>query len=714
MAQPAERRSPLSRARLEQDHSSLGDGTANLDHRRRALRARRRSCVSRARRLRGAVGHGRPRRPRAGAGRAAGARRARPHAPGPVRRGGVRRAAPRLRRRDRDAHGQVDRGRPHPRARPRGRRLPRQAVQPAGAGRARPRPSAPHDRAPRRGRARPALRRGTAVPRPRAPPGGRARRVGRAHAVGVQAAARARALAGPRLLALRAHQPRAGARLRRLRADDRRAREEPAPQDRAGPERSAVRADGPRRGVPPRHERRAMSRLRLSLMGRLAVTMATITIAAVALSMTLVYHSLDGRLNRLGAAHVESSAARVAAIAGAHYEGGWSKASLAELVERSRTAGFDITVTDVSGRPLSVTGPGGRPHRWTASAPVVVGGRGVGELELRPIRSDIFGAENRALRHQLNGLLEVCAGLALGLALLAAALIAATLVRTLCRLAETGERLRRGALSARAKIHGGAELEQLAAAFNQLASTLAREDESRRAAAADIAHELRTPVAGIVSRIEAAQDGVMADESANLEAMHAEALRLAHLIDDVGQLAEAERPDLLISHAELDLATTCAQRASAYEGFFAAKEIAFEVHAEAAPMHGDARRLEQVVDNLLSNALRYPDPGGRVELHVRPGVGGCVVEVRDTGIGIAPRDLPHVFDRFWRSDRSRSRATGGSGIGLAVVRELVRAHHGRVELRSELGHGTTARVVLPPGQVAMPMPMPFRAIPASA
>jgi two-component system, OmpR family, sensor histidine kinase BaeS len=455
-----------------------------------------------------------------------------------------------------------------------------------------------------------------------------------------------------------------------------------------------------------------MTRLRLSLMGRLAVTMATITIAAVALSMTLVYHSLDGRLNRLGAAHVESSAARVAAVAAARYHDGWSTTSLAELVERSHTAGFDITVTDLSGHPLTATGGPAKPQRWTASAPVVVDGHAVGELELRPIRTDIFGSENSALRHQLNGLLQVCAFLALGLALFAAAMIAATLVRPLRRLTEAAERMRRGDLSARAEIRGGAELVQLADAFNQLASTLAREDESRRAAAADIAHELRTPVAGIVSRIEAAQDGVMDDEAANLEAMHAEALRLAHLIDDVAMLAEAERPDLVISHAEIDLADTCALRAAAYEGFFAAKGIAFETHIEPARMHGDARRLEQVVDNLLSNALRYTDPGGTVELHVRRGVGGCVVEVRDTGIGIASDDLPHVFDRFWRSDRSRSRATGGSGIGLAVVRELVRAHHGRVELRSELGHGTVARVVLPAG--APWRLAPVRALPARA
>ena len=448
---------------------------------------------------------------------------------------------------------------------------------------------------------------------------------------------------------------------------------------------------------------------RLSLVGRLAVTMGTIAIAAVALSMMLVSHALDGRLNRLAAAHVQSSANRVAAIAADRYRSGrWSHRSLEEVVERSRAAGFDVTIFDRSGRPIAGSA-GGTNHPWNATAPVVAGGRSVGRLELRLLRGDIFGAENLALRHQLNGLLEICAGLALGLALLAAALVAATLVRPLRRLTDTAERMAAGDLGARARGGGGTELVQLAGAFNRLAGSLAREDELRRAAAADIAHELRTPVAGIVSRIEAAQDGVMDDEAANLEAMHAEALRLAALIDDVGKLAEAERPDLHITRAPADVADCCRHRAAAYEGFFAAKGIAFETHIESAPMQGDARRLEQVVDNLLSNALRYTDPGGRVALRVRREVAGCVVEVGDTGIGIAAEDLPHIFDRFWRSDRSRSRATGGSGIGLAVVRELVRAHHGRVEVRSELGHGTTVRVILPaalrrPAPAASPAP----------
>jgi two-component system, OmpR family, sensor histidine kinase BaeS len=177
--------------------------------------------------------------------------------------------------------------------------------------------------------------------------------------------------------------------------------------------------------------------------------------------------------------------------------------------------------------------------------------------------------------------------------------------------------------------------------------------------------------------------------------MHEEALRLARLIEDVGQLAEAEKPAMLVAKARVDLADVAKGRAEASGHFFRAKGIAFSCDVKAAPVHADASRLQQVVDNLLSNALRYTDAGGSVRLAVRAGRDHAALEVVDTGIGILPEDQPKVFERFWRSDRSRSRATGGSGIGLAVVREIVEAHDGCVELESSLGRGTRFRITLP-------------------
>ena len=454
-----------------------------------------------------------------------------------------------------------------------------------------------------------------------------------------------------------------------------------------------------------------MRRARLGIAARLVLAMGAIAVGSVTLSTVLAYDAMGDRLDRLAQAHVQSSAVRMAAIAADQRKiDGWSPAVVAEIRSHTRAAGFDLTLTESDGRRLTGTGagPGGRP---SASAPVLFGGRVVARLTLRMVENDVFAAENQALRGQLKGMLALCAALALALGLTIAVLLAKSLVRPLRRLTETAERMSRGDLDARARRRdgGGAELEKLAATLNGLAAKLAHEGELRRAAAADVAHELRTPVTGILSRIEAAQDGVMEDDAANLEAMHAEALRLVHLINDVGQLADAERSDLLVAKRPVDLAAVAQARALAYAGFYAAKDITFERDIEPVWTDGDARRLEQVVDNLLSNALRYTDPEGRVVLRVRGEPGAAMVEVRDTGIGISAEDLPRVFDRFWRSDRSRSRATGGSGVGLAVVRELVRAHHGDVSLESRAGHGTTARVVLPLAAAPAPHDRPLAA-----
>jgi signal transduction histidine kinase len=311
------------------------------------------------------------------------------------------------------------------------------------------------------------------------------------------------------------------------------------------------------------------------------------------------------------------------------------------------------------------------------------------------VSPQLLAEEDRFIDHRLSGVRTWGIGLALVVALLSASLISVTLVRPLRRLTLATDRMQEGDLAARADLGGGAELSRLGFSFNRLASSLEREDELRRAAAADIAHELRTPVTGIVARIEAAQDGVMADPQANLAAVHEEALRLARLIEDVSQLAEAEKPELLVTKARVDVATVARHRADAQADFFRARGIVFERDVRPVAVHADASRLEQIVDNLLSNALRYTDAGGHVLLRVGRRGGHAVVEVADTGIGIAADELPRVFDRFWRSDRSRSRATGGSGIGLAVVRELVEAHGGEVDVESTPGRGTLFRVLLP-------------------
>lgn len=146
------------------------------------------------------------------------------------------------------------------------------------------------------------------------------------------------------------------------------------------------------------------------------------------------------------------------------------------------------------------------------------------------------------------------------------------------------------------------------------------------------------------------------------------------MIGDLERLADAEQPGLKVENLRIDLAALAAARAQAFSELFQAAGIRFDQRLEPMGVSGEPGRLEQVIDNLLSNALRYTDRGGTVGLRITRAADTAVLEVADTGIGITPTDTAHVFERFWRADRSRSRATGGAGIGLTIVRELVRAH----------------------------------------
>lgn len=443
-----------------------------------------------------------------------------------------------------------------------------------------------------------------------------------------------------------------------------------------------------------------MSLLRvLGLRARLAVALSAVAVAAIAVATLLSNRGLEGSLTDFARERLDASAEHTAALAASVYrrEGGWNERVVEDLGHVARADELALTIRDSAGRRMVASrGRGAEAPTEHARAPVLVGGTRVGTVSVAPLRGGLLTGEERNLRSSLDRLHLLAALFGVAIALGAAVLVASSLARPIRRLTDAARRIERGELSARFPTGGGGqEIEQLGHALERLSRTLEREEDLRRDTVADISHELRTPVSGILTRIEAAQDGVLVDERANLAAMHTEALRLSRLIRDMGRLAEAERPGLLVAKVPLDLAQVARRRADAYAELFEGKGLRFRYELTPAPVRGDAGRLDQVVENLLSNALRYTDEGGEVELTTRLDGDEAVLEVSDTGIGIAPEDLAHVFTRFWRGERSRSRATGGAGIGLAVVRELVRAHDGRVDVESAPGRGSRLRVTLP-------------------
>lgn len=435
---------------------------------------------------------------------------------------------------------------------------------------------------------------------------------------------------------------------------------------------------------------------RVGLRGRLALALAAIALLSVGLSWVLASAGLTSRLEQSARARLHNAAghtARLAAVLYRQQHDHLTRSALAELGHATGISGYQVAVYDPSGRLLA--GTPARPGAVVARASVIASGVRVGSIALTPIAGQVLSGEDRQLRDRLNTLHLIAALIALVAGLGAAVLLAAQLARPLRQLTDAALAIEHGDLDARVPATGTPETAALAGAFNRLAETLEGMERIRRAAAADVAHELRTPLAGIVSRIEAAQDGVLEDQAANLEAMHAEALRLAQLVQDLGKLADAEQPGLTVAKQNVDLTALAAERASAYQGFLAAKDIELEQRLAPARAWGDPSRIAQILENLLSNALRYTDPGGKVTIDVSERDGEAIIEVTDTGVGIRGEDLPYIFERFWRADQSRTRKTGGAGIGLAIVRELVHAHGGRIDVHSQPGEGSRFTVMLP-------------------
>lgn len=244
---------------------------------------------------------------------------------------------------------------------------------------------------------------------------------------------------------------------------------------------------------------------------------------------------------------------------------------------------------------------------------------------------------------------------------------------------------------------GTSELAELGDSFNTMADTINRDREVRQNMMADIAHELRTPLAVLQANIEAMQDGVIEKTPENLGTLHQETLLLARLVEDLRTLSLAESGQLKIRTRVTDMGKLTSQIVDAIRPQFASKKIGLTIRQQdhLPSIEADPDRIEQVVRNLITNSLHYTPEGGSVTVNLESDREGVTTSVSDTGPGIAPEDLQRLFDRFYRVDRSRSRSTGGSGLGLAIVKQLVEAHGGRVWATSQVGKGSTFSFRLP-------------------
>ena len=291
------------------------------------------------------------------------------------------------------------------------------------------------------------------------------------------------------------------------------------------------------------------------------------------------------------------------------------------------------------------------------------------------------------------------AATALGVVLIAALVMffaGRRLVRPIVALTGAAQRMRTGDHAARVPVSGKDEVARLGHAFNDMAEAIQRHDFQRKAMVSDVAHELRTPLANIKGYLVASEDGVVPLDGALVTSLLEETDLLEHLVTDLQDLALADAGMLRLHPADRDLTDLAQQVVLAHQPTAEAASVTLTSTASGpSPAVVDSSRIRQALGNLVSNAIRYTQPGGRVTVGVRPVDNGYNLSVTDNGTGIAPEHLPHVFDRFYRADVSRTRTTGGSGLGLAITKHLTEAHQGRITVASRVGSGSTFTIWLP-------------------
>jgi two-component system OmpR family sensor kinase/two-component system sensor histidine kinase BaeS len=241
-----------------------------------------------------------------------------------------------------------------------------------------------------------------------------------------------------------------------------------------------------------------------------------------------------------------------------------------------------------------------------------------------------------------------------------------------------------GKLDTRIPTQGPQDLRSLSQSFNEMATSLERNDRQRRDMLADVAHELRTPLSVIRGRLEGIVDGIYPDNGPQVSMALEQAYLLQRLVDDLRLLTLVETRQLAFDKREINLGEVINTVMELFSAEAQEKNISLSFPENSGDLSAvlDPQRFEQVISNLIGNAIRYVHEGGKVWITANETPNSLLITVNDNGAGIPNEDLPSIFDRFWRKDKSRSRATGGTGLGLAIAKQLVEAQGGRIEAKN--------------------------------
>ncbi|MDI3481647.1 MAG: two-component system, OmpR family, sensor histidine kinase BaeS [Tepidanaerobacteraceae bacterium] len=367
---------------------------------------------------------------------------------------------------------------------------------------------------------------------------------------------------------------------------------------------------------------------------------------------------------------------------------------LTDIIQRQ------ITVTDTAGNIIASSEHVDEKapianSLWDIKVPIFSSKYHIGYLivwtPMRPDERNLEAIFSRTISRY--SFLAVFFGLAIALG--AGFLISRQLTRPIKKLSDTVRLFTMGERDVRLPVTGDDELGRLTADFNEMADSIKKSEELRKNLTADVAHELRTPLAILRGTLESIQAGVLSPSPEVILSMQDEIIRMSRLIKDLSDLSRAEAGSLELNRQEISPAEL-KEKFSYFktEAEFKGIDFIIDIPEDLPKISVDVVRITQVISNLLTNALRHTS-SGRIELSARKAKDGVLFCVKDTGCGIKQEDLPHVFDRFYRAEKSRSRATGGMGLGLAIARSLVETHGGKIWVESEEGKGAEFKFIIP-------------------
>jgi signal transduction histidine kinase len=451
-----------------------------------------------------------------------------------------------------------------------------------------------------------------------------------------------------------------------------------------------------------------------SLSRRLALAfaaVAAITALLAAVILTNVWNRQFDTYVREGMQEVSDGAAQLLASSFIECGNCWTVESFAQLPRYGMMSGLGLQVQSSDGGVLyddafhgqflrgDMGEPAGgyrQPEGPVVTTPVVVGDEMVGIVRVWSLSPDVLSDNDaRFQRSSFAGLLAA-AVIAVLLASAAGALYARSLVRPIDTITATAAAMRSGNRGARTRVAGDDAIGNLGRTFDEMADAIEADRELERRLTADVAHELRTPLQAIQATVEAMQDGVMPADDEHLGIVRDETMRLSRLAHGILELTRLERGSIEFARDRFELRDPVASAVDSHSALMDAAGLTLSVDlADGVWVTGDRDRLTQAVGNLISNAARYTPEGGHVTVRLAAEGDQAIVEVADTGIGISSDDLDNVFARFWRADDARDRASGGLGIGLSVVKEIVERHGGFVTVKRREGGGSVFAIHLP-------------------